>query len=155
MHLTSLSLLFKYAYHRFVRRTAICRGAVYKGFLDGKVTGANGNEGVANIVAPIRVISTISRASYGVMYRDKFNFNQHLKEDKVWSPEQCEWRADNQMAWFLKRVGTRIPQLLEAVLTHYLGRKCLKDRSGDEGVLPALQKRLWRHLGGIYLPMCR
>ncbi|KAL6400259.1 hypothetical protein AUP68_15955 [Ilyonectria robusta] len=84
-------------------RTAICRGAVYKGFLDGKVTGANGNEGVANIVAPIRVTSTISRASYGVMYRDKFDFNQHLKEDKVWSPEQCEWRADNQMAWFLKR----------------------------------------------------
>lgn len=83
---------------RDTRRSAICRGALYKGFLSGSSSDSSR--------APISVISTISRASYGAKYRTKFDDDMHLKEDKVWSDEEQDWMAHNQMEWYLREVYT-------------------------------------------------
>ncbi|OLN95475.1 Heat shock 70 kDa protein 12B [Colletotrichum chlorophyti] len=86
-------------------RTAICRGAVYKGFLDGLGV-AEGNLVKPNgtvIEAPIKVTSTVSRASYGIKFRDKYDETKHLREDKQWDDDEGCWRAKNQMEWYLRR----------------------------------------------------
>ncbi|KAL3300171.1 hsp70 family chaperone [Colletotrichum asianum] len=79
-------------------RTAICRGAIYKGFLE-KPSGT--------IVPPIDVTSTVSRYSYGIKYVTEYNEAQHLPEDKMWDGSQ--WRARNQIKWYLKR-GAVVPK---------------------------------------------
>ncbi|RYP67404.1 hypothetical protein DL770_008631 [Monosporascus sp. CRB-9-2] len=87
-------------------RTAICRGAVFKGFLDGM---GGGNETQLNahmVAAPIKVTSTISRASFGTNYRALFDEDKHLPQDKEWDANEGLWRAANQMEWFLRRVRT-------------------------------------------------
>jgi hypothetical protein len=82
-------------------RTAICRGAVFKGFLDGKASGLDNDDD--NIAARIRVTSTISRASYGVKYQTSFDDDMHLEADKAWDSDEGDWMATNQMNWYLKR----------------------------------------------------
>ena len=82
------------------RRTAICRGAVCKGFLSGSGDVAHDN----NIRSPIKVASTISRASFGNIYRTLWDDGNYLEEDKVWDSDEEVWRADNQMDWYIKRV---------------------------------------------------
>lgn len=82
------------------RRTAICRGAVFKGFLSGSGDVAHDN----NIRSPIKVASTISRASFGNIYRTLWDDGNYLEEDKVWDSDEEVWRADNQMDWYIKRV---------------------------------------------------
>ncbi|KAF3798999.1 hypothetical protein GCG54_00010672 [Colletotrichum gloeosporioides] len=79
-------------------RTAICRGAIYKGFLE-KPSGT--------IVPPIEVTSTVSRYSYGIKYVTEYNKAQHHPEDKMWDGSQ--WRARNQIKWYLKR-GAVVPK---------------------------------------------
>ncbi|EEU41915.1 uncharacterized protein NECHADRAFT_50859 [Fusarium vanettenii 77-13-4] len=85
-------------------RTAICRGAVYKGF------GTTSSK--RDSPAPIQVTSTISRASYGVNHRSAFNPKVHLQQDKIWSKTAYAWEADNQIRWYLKKgenVSTKEP----------------------------------------------
>ncbi|KAH9226360.1 hypothetical protein K456DRAFT_1754919 [Colletotrichum gloeosporioides 23] len=81
-------------------RTAICRGAIYKGFLE-KPSGA--------IVPPIEVTSTVSRYSYGIKYVTGYNKAQHLPVDKMWDEHENQWRARNQIKWYLKR-GAAVPK---------------------------------------------
>ncbi|KAH8647092.1 hypothetical protein BGZ60DRAFT_521403 [Tricladium varicosporioides] len=78
-------------------RTAICRGAVYKGFMEG----AGGKTDVP--VNMINVISTVSRLSFGIRVQVPFKNGKHLEEDKIWDEDDCEWKATNQMDWYLKR----------------------------------------------------
>ncbi|KAI0970582.1 hypothetical protein F4678DRAFT_479977 [Xylaria arbuscula] len=76
-------------------RTSICRGAVMKGFLDeDKLDGTE---------APIRITSTVSRASYGIEYNTVYNPLVHLEEDKIWDDNEEDWKATNQMKWYLRR----------------------------------------------------
>jgi len=56
------------------------------------------------IDAPISVTSTISRASFGIIYQAPFKKDKHLEEDKAWDADEGIWRARNQMQWYLKRV---------------------------------------------------
>ncbi|KAI5864716.1 hypothetical protein GGS23DRAFT_561506 [Durotheca rogersii] len=85
-------------------RTAICRGAVFKGFLEPVDTGDGQLKFFDHIIpAPIAVTSTVSRASYGTVCRATFNSREHLEADRVWSSDEGMWKADNQMAWYLKR----------------------------------------------------
>lgn len=74
-------------------RTAICRGAVLKGFESHCKLGG-------------RVTSTIARASLGIVVCPQFVEGKHLHKDKRWCKKELEYKADNQMCWFLKRVGT-------------------------------------------------
>ncbi|KAK3936893.1 hypothetical protein QBC46DRAFT_357106 [Diplogelasinospora grovesii] len=89
-------------------RTAICRGAVFKGFLSGSGSGSNSEDQTQSMNLlrndiPIMVTSTISRANYGVGRMSRFEEGVHLDEDKIWHPVMGEWRADNQMQWYLKK----------------------------------------------------
>ncbi|KAI0799127.1 hypothetical protein GGR55DRAFT_684312 [Xylaria sp. FL0064] len=76
-------------------RTAICRGAVIKGFLEEPKSD--------DAQTPIMIASTVSRASYGIRFCTPFNALEHLEKDKIWDPDEERWMASNQMQWYLKR----------------------------------------------------
>jgi hypothetical protein len=80
-------------------RTAICRGAVYKGFLDGLDKFHRGD----GIEAPISITSAISRASYGIGYYEMFDSSKHSAIQKTWSENEKNWIADGKMRWYLKK----------------------------------------------------
>jgi hypothetical protein len=86
-------------------RSAICRGAVCKGFLDG-LGGSNG--GLA-IEAPISITSAISRASYGIIHREPFDSDKHNADEKKWCEIERIWIVTNRMRWYLKKVGDSFP----------------------------------------------
>ncbi|GKT84531.1 LOW QUALITY PROTEIN: hsp70 family chaperone [Colletotrichum tofieldiae] len=127
---TSREPIIKNGKIHFKDRTAICRGAVYKGFLDGlgvsegALTQPNGRI----IEAPIKVTSTVSRASYGVNYRTKFDKKLHIAEDKEWDADEGMWKAKNQMEWYLKR-GENVSKM--DPVRHEFYKLCTEDFSGS------------------------
>ncbi|KAI1135666.1 hypothetical protein F5Y05DRAFT_416006 [Hypoxylon sp. FL0543] len=80
-------------------RTAIGRGAVFKGFLDGQGRADQAEEGIAKIA----ITSTISRAHFGICYTCPFQEGIHLEEDRVWDIIEERWIARNQMHWYLRK----------------------------------------------------
>ncbi|KAI1746422.1 hypothetical protein F4680DRAFT_401390 [Xylaria scruposa] len=86
-------------------RTAICRGAVFKGFLEKLSEELSEEPGTS-----IRIASTISRASYGIKKRTPFREWKHLEVDKEWDRIEGCWKAINQMDWYLTR-GQDVPKL--------------------------------------------
>lgn len=82
-------------------RTAICRGAVHKGFLNNLTTLTS----LSSERPPIKVTSTISRASYGSKFRCEFITGTHEEADKTWDEDEYRYMANNQMQWYLKRVS--------------------------------------------------
>ncbi|KAI0543985.1 hypothetical protein F4679DRAFT_566597 [Xylaria curta] len=82
-------------------RTAICRGAVTKGFLDIATQGGSNNVNVD--LLPIKITSTISRASYGSNFMCHFDPRLHDEIDKVWDEDSHADMAIRQMEWYLKR----------------------------------------------------
>jgi len=88
------------------RRTAICRGAIFKGFLDGPSA-----EGID--CAPVSVVSTIARQSIGVSHLEIFNPKKHSEKDKYYDSDEGVWRASKQMQWYLKKVSTSFNDLSE------------------------------------------
>ncbi|KAI1757988.1 hypothetical protein F4782DRAFT_475954 [Xylaria castorea] len=77
-------------------RTAICRGAVMKGFLED-------DDNKHGPKPPIRIASTVSRASYGIAVGKRFDALNHIEEDKEWDEHRGVWLANNQMSWYIKR----------------------------------------------------
>lgn len=51
------------------------------------------------------VVARVSRLSYGISYSTRFQDDIHEAKDKYWCKKRQEWRANNQMEWFLERVG--------------------------------------------------
>lgn len=93
-------------------RTAICRGAVYKGFQDDANAASYSDGGLEKMRLPIHVASTISRASYGHSFSDPFIKGLHLEKDKYWDDLEKRWEAKNQVRWYLTRgenVSTKEP----------------------------------------------
>ncbi|CAI6065131.1 unnamed protein product [Clonostachys chloroleuca] len=80
-------------------RSAICRGAVYKGFMDR----LNGNPNGLSARAHMSVVSTIARLSLGVDYSERFIEGVHRNEDKYWGRLEGKWMARRQMLWYLKK----------------------------------------------------
>ncbi|KAF5561106.1 mitochondrial-type heat shock 70 [Fusarium napiforme] len=72
--------------------SAICRGAVVHGIT---------NHGLSATLG-VTVGARVARNSYGVSFRTDFDPQKHRQSDKVWSEERQEWRAENQMQWFLR-----------------------------------------------------
>ena len=87
------------------RRTAICRGAVYKGFQDDANAASYDDGGLEKMRLPIHVASTISRASYGHDYYEPFIRGLHLEKDKHWNSLEKKWVAKKQVQWYLTRVS--------------------------------------------------
>jgi hypothetical protein len=97
-HFTSNGILSEFPPH--YRRTAICRGAIFKGFLEVPI-------GVdAPIYSSISVVSTVARQSLGIMFRTPFEVGKHLECDKVWDETREIWLADEQMSWYLEKVSS-------------------------------------------------
>ena len=119
------------------RRTAICRGAVFKGFLQLMEDGTSNPEQAST--APITVTSTISRASFGTVYNVRLDKEKHHREDKVWDELQGIWKARNQMQWFLKRVSSVTSPTTR--LTSRAGRKRFQEGSRARTILSNSEKR--------------
>ncbi|KAL3474643.1 hypothetical protein BJX99DRAFT_231373 [Aspergillus californicus] len=77
-------------------RTAICRGAIFKGFLDGP-------SAAAPTMNPVSIISTIARQSLGIVYAPVFEDGTHEREDRYRDEKEGIWRANNQMQWYLQK----------------------------------------------------
>ncbi|KAL2834215.1 hypothetical protein BDW59DRAFT_44951 [Aspergillus cavernicola] len=82
-------------------RTAICRGAIYKGFLD--LSDSNINSQGSYSYKSIAVVSTKSRISIGTTLWVDFDSSEHLEEDLTWDSKKEKWRADNQMEWYIRK----------------------------------------------------
>ncbi|KAF5693353.1 Hsp70 chaperone protein [Fusarium denticulatum] len=50
----------------------------------------------------VEVETRVARTSYGIKYTTPFMEGHHNEADKVWSHVHQNYRAENQMAWFLK-----------------------------------------------------
>ncbi|KAH7137339.1 hypothetical protein B0J13DRAFT_639687 [Dactylonectria estremocensis] len=83
-------------------RTAICHGAVFKGFLESGSSDAT-KTGQNQAAKLIQITSTISRASFGVSFSSTFRKGVHLEEDMFWNDDWAEYQARNQMEWYIKK----------------------------------------------------
>ncbi|KAK7972504.1 hsp70 family chaperone [Apiospora saccharicola] len=81
-------------------RVAICRGAVLSGFLKEQENKTLPGE---ESVAPVKVVSTIARASYGVIHYAPWDSTQHNKEDQFWHEKEQAWFARDRLRWYLKK----------------------------------------------------
>lgn len=75
--------------------TAICRGAVIHGLMA---------EALANELS-VKVEARVARMSCGIVTQCSWKEGRYLSTDKVWSSDWHEWKANNQMSWFLKCVS--------------------------------------------------
>ncbi|KAL8852862.1 MAG: hypothetical protein Q9221_002238 [Calogaya cf. arnoldii] len=83
-------------------RTAICRGAIFKGFLDASSTGqANKEAPNTNVRSKVSVVSMIARLSLGVAFDEDFVEGKHRPEDRYRNKLEGVWRAHNQMEWLI------------------------------------------------------
>ncbi|CAI7624666.1 unnamed protein product [Penicillium crustosum] len=80
-------------------RTAICRGAIYRGFLDAESMSHDGDKGMKglNVESPISVTSTISRMSLGTPCYSKYDPSIHSKDELEWNSDEGEHVATDQM----------------------------------------------------------
>ncbi|KAL8398619.1 hypothetical protein RB596_005953 [Gaeumannomyces avenae] len=79
-------------------RTAICRGAVFRGFVEDKSQPMG--------IPPVLVTSTISRANVGISISVTFDPSKHQLADRYFDGQELEYKAGNQMSWYLKRGDT-------------------------------------------------
>ncbi|KAH8903396.1 actin-like ATPase domain-containing protein [Coniochaeta sp. PMI_546] len=81
-------------------RTAISRGAIFKGFLEGPSIRQVGS--ALEIPAHVAIVSTISRKNLGIDFSEIFQDGLHEAKDKVWNGMEGVWKAHNQMRWYLR-----------------------------------------------------
>ncbi|KAI4264735.1 MAG: hypothetical protein L6R42_000173 [Xanthoria sp. 1 TBL-2021] len=85
-------------------RTAICRGAIFKGFLDAPSTEqANKEAPNISVRSKVSVVSTIARLSLGVAFDEDFEEGKHRPEDRYRNKLEGVWRARNQMEWYVRK----------------------------------------------------
>lgn len=96
-------------------RIAIGRGAVLSGFLQQQ---ADQPPPYAEAVPiPVKVVSTIARASYGVVFMRPYDPALDRKEEVVWVSNEQGWYRQNLVCWYINRVS-RLPQLGFNTLWH-------------------------------------
>ncbi|KAH7230606.1 uncharacterized protein BKA55DRAFT_583111 [Fusarium redolens] len=94
-------------------RTAICRGAVYKGLIDGAEAAASGGHNAGPVSrnsraplehkSPVTVTSAISRLSLGVDCKTPFDEDVYNEADKYWDEEEeCDY-VNGVMNWYIKK----------------------------------------------------
>ncbi|KAI1407357.1 actin-like ATPase domain-containing protein [Hypoxylon sp. FL1857] len=103
-------------------RTAICRGAIFKGFLDGPTQStaevAPGEKHLPKVNSGISVASTIARQSLGLVIAERFEAGRHLNEDRYYDKDEGYHFAGNQMQWFLEK-GQNVPKLQPVKRSYY------------------------------------
>ena len=88
---------------RLHRRTAICRGAIFKGFLESVDSGVKDKKGPRK-VEQVKIVSTIARVSLGVDFHEEFEEHRHKKRDRFWDDSEGKYFARDQMSWYLRKV---------------------------------------------------
>ncbi|OAA68266.1 hsp70 family chaperone [Niveomyces insectorum RCEF 264] len=83
--------------------TAICRGAVYKGFYKALKTGGSGEDNRLLMEPPIQIASTVSRFSVGLCFSQIYNEAYHKIEDRYWDDKEEVYFAGRQMEWYLRK----------------------------------------------------
>ncbi|KAI1873113.1 uncharacterized protein JN550_003366 [Neoarthrinium moseri] len=103
-------------------RTAICRGAVLKGFLEAQNSQQDGGFGTSTI----GVESRVSRASYGITYYILIGPDHHDEEDKdiEWNSLEGRHVLSNQMQWYLRRCDDEAPPTRKIDNVRKLGEIC-------------------------------
>ena len=103
-----------FAYSNTCSRTAICPGAVFKGFLDLPQTlgSATDTMHLAHVKSPLSVISTVARQSIGMLYWAEFIEGVHSVLDKIRDENEGIYRADNQTRWYLRKVCASLDSLM-------------------------------------------
>ncbi|KAI0139600.1 actin-like ATPase domain-containing protein [Hypoxylon sp. NC0597] len=103
-------------------RTAICRGAIFKGFLDGPTQStaeaSPGEKHPPKVTSGISVASTIARQSLGLVVSERFEAGKHLEEDKYYDRDEGHYFVSNQMQWFLEK-GQNVPKLQPVQHAYY------------------------------------
>ncbi|KAK1993417.1 hypothetical protein LX36DRAFT_684302 [Colletotrichum falcatum] len=77
--------------------SAVCRGSVIQGLARRNPVSA----------LSVTVKSRVARVNYGTVFCTDFNPKVHSSIDRTWSEDEMEWKADNQVEWYLKQ-GTDI-----------------------------------------------
>ena len=49
------------------------------------------------------VVNHISKYAYGISCRRPWIEGEHVEEDKQWDSNECAWKANNQMSWYIHR----------------------------------------------------
>lgn len=77
---------------------AICRGAVFKGFLEGPsvkpdlgLGGRSGAKLVLNMTSSMSVVSTIARLNLGIQSRAPFQERVDLESEKYWDDDKGKY----------------------------------------------------------------
>ncbi|KAK8073412.1 hsp70 family chaperone [Apiospora phragmitis] len=81
-------------------RVAICRGAVLSGFLQEQ---ASKPQPCDEDIVPVKVVSTIARASYGLKHRQPYDPAKHKWEDISWYNDEQGWFCLKEMRWYLEK----------------------------------------------------
>ncbi|KAJ5782153.1 hypothetical protein N7457_003927 [Penicillium paradoxum] len=114
-------------------RTAICRGAIYRGFLDAESLSNEGNDGNEqgmkglNVKSPISVASTISRMSLGTTSYHKYDPLKHSTDELEWLSDEGEYVATKQMEWEItcpKPSRSDPPRRLDETVQELCSVKC-------------------------------
>jgi hypothetical protein len=111
--------------------TAICRGAVIRGLSDAEIQSQSHS----------LVVSRVSRVSYGMSYRTRFDDDIHHLDDRIWDSQELCWKAENQMHWYLKRVSC-CRFVLKSLSDRALGGRYLLQASRAVHILSTLWKSI-------------
>ncbi|KAF5593958.1 hsp70 family chaperone [Fusarium pseudoanthophilum] len=96
-------------------RTAICRGAVYKGLIGGAEAAVAGGPSAGssgkhtralNLLehkSPVTITSTLSRLSLGVTSEEPFDEDVHSESDKYWDDIEGCYYVSGVMNWYIKK----------------------------------------------------
>ncbi|KAK7917796.1 hypothetical protein PG985_011404 [Apiospora marii] len=82
-------------------RIAICRGAVLSGFLQEQADKPPSY--VEAVPIPVKVVSTIARASYGSVFMRPYDPALDRQEDVVWKDREEAWYRESLMHWYINR----------------------------------------------------
>lgn len=121
---------------RLSSRTAICRGAVFRGFINGSLAGKTATEGFIAIGASISIMSPIDRASTGSKYYTHWDETKN-PEDKKWDREERKYIARNQMLWRIRKLCDHLA-IIQIVLSSLQGRQHVENKSCSRTVLQTL-----------------
>lgn len=75
------------------------------------------------------VVSRVSRVNYAVKKNSAYREGTHDPDDKYWDDAELNWKARNQMDWYLRRVRGSAIQLYIFACSLVSGRHCLHERS--------------------------
>ncbi|KAK8024499.1 hsp70 family chaperone [Apiospora rasikravindrae] len=88
-------------------RVAICRGAVLSGFLQDQ---AGRSQRMTEDTMPVKVVSTIARASYGIRFSFPYSPMFHRRDEVSWDDVEQDYVCKDHMLWYLEK-GSNVSKM--------------------------------------------